>query len=193
LDRSFLIIVLVLSAVFFRAQERDSATVVADSIAKQKAVNKAIYSRARKAAVMSAIIPGLGQAYNRKYWKIPVIYAGLGTLTYLLVNNQKKFKEYQTYLRNETDSDSLTTNPYDYNQDELLVQKKYYQKYRDLAAIGIVVVYLFNIIDANVDAHLMTFDVSDDLSLRIEPWQVPDFRRGRVAFTTGVSLKLNFR
>ncbi len=192
MNRSFLIIILILTAAIFRAQQRDSASIAADSIAKQKAMKKAIYSEARKAAVMSAIIPGLGQAYNRKYWKIPVIYAGMGTFAYFFVKNQQHFKEYQNYLRAESDDDTSTENTSGYDQDQLLAQKKYYQKYRDLSAIGLVVIYLFNIVDANVDAHLKSFDVSDDLSLRVEPWQRPDFRAGKMSVATGISLKLNF-
>jgi len=170
------------------AQEQPQGT-ESDSLKKARAVNKSIYSSPRKASIMSAIIPGLGQAYNRRYWKIPLIYAGLGGFGYMFQVNNDNYNFYRRNLIAEYDNDTLTKNRTYYSGEQLKSQKLYYRKNRDLAAIGVVVIYLLNIIDANVDAHLRTFDVSDDLSLGIEPWVPVTTSLG---FTAGATLRLRF-
>lgn len=130
---------------------------------------KKVYSRPRRAAVMSAVVPGLGQAYNKKYWKIPIIYAGLGGLGYLFIQNQKEFDYYRINLKAEYDTDANTKNETGLSGDALLEQKTTYRRRRDLTGVGLGLVYILNIIDANIDAHLKTFDVSDNLSLKISP------------------------
>ena len=150
---------------------------------------KAVYSNARKATIMSAILPGLGQIYNKKYWKAPVIYAGMGALGYMFVTNNNQYNYYRQHLIAEYDEDPNTLNTSGYSGTQLQTQKVYYRRYRDFAAIGIGVLYVLNIIDANVDAHLKTFDVSDDLSVHLGPWQ--GWCNGTSA--TGISVKINFK
>lgn len=161
-----------------------------DSIKNDKGTKKAIYSSARKATIMSTVLPGLGQAYNKKYWKVPVFYAALGGITFWGISSQTKYKYYSNNLRYENDGDSTTINISRYSTDQLISQKRYYRKYRDIAIMLDVVVYLINIIDANVDAHLKTFDVSDDLSLQIKPFT--DFGYNN-KLQTGVTFKLTFK
>lgn len=161
-----------------------------DSIASKRAVRKAIYGDARKATILSASFPGLGQIYNRKYWKAPVIYAALGGLAYWGVKNQNQYKYYSTNLKAIYDDDESTTNTTLYNTDQLITQKKYYKKFRDIAIMGGILIYLINVIDANVDAHLKTFDVSDDLSLQLNPYTNFDNTNKLQA---GLSLKLKFK
>lgn len=176
-----------------KAQESDSLRLefVKDSIHKKRAVNKAIYSTARKATIMSAVFPGLGQIYNRKYWKAPVIYVALGGLTYWGITNQVQYKYYSDNLKYENDDDPTTINVTRYkNSTDLITEKRYYRKYRDIAIMAGVLVYLVNIIDANVDAHLKTFDVSDDLSLQLKPYSTFDYNNKLQA---GLTLKLNLK
>jgi hypothetical protein len=149
--------------------QNDSTNRAEDSTARRRAINKAIYSDARKAAVMSAILPGLGQGYNRKYWKIPIIYGALGGLGYIFIQNNEQYQYYRTNLRAAADLDSSTVNNSGYDITQLKDQKAYYKRFRDLSIIGLAAVYFLNIIDANVDAHLKTFDVSDDLGLMVRP------------------------
>lgn len=139
---------------------------------------------------MSAVFPGLGQIYNRKYWKAPVIYAALGGLGYWGVTNQVKYKYYSDNLRYENDDDESTVNGTLYSSSQLIDQKRYYRKYRDIAIMAGALVYLVNIIDANVDAHLKTFDVSDDLSLQVNPYSNFDNNNKLQA---GLTLKLKFK
>ncbi len=142
---------------------------------------------------MSALLPGLGQAYNKKYLKIPLIYAGLGGFGYMFVTNNQQYNFYRKNLIAENDEDPNTINTTRYSSDQLQVQKVSYRKNRDLAAIGIAVFYVLNIIDANVDAHLKTFDVSDDLSMNIRPWHSVYSNGTGFSTATGISIKLNFK
>lgn len=174
------------------AQQNDSLRLQykKDSIQNKRAVRKAIYGDARKATIMSACFPGLGQIYNRKYWKAPVIYAALGGLGYWGINNHVQYKYYSDNLKAMHDDDANTYNSTLYSSDQLVTQKKYYKKYRDIAIMAGLLVYLVNIIDANVDAHLKTFDVSDDLSLQLNPYSNFDNNNKLQA---GLSLKLKFK
>ncbi|HOU99315.1 MAG TPA: DUF5683 domain-containing protein [Bacteroidales bacterium] len=128
------------------------------------------------AATFSAVLPGLGQAYNKKYWKIPIVYAGIGTLAYLSIRNNNYYQDFKTAYKNLYD-----TNPngyyYMYNTSFTLsgleAGKNYYRRYRDMYAIFTVGVYVLNIVDAAVDGYLYDFDISDDLSLKIQPEFMP--------------------
>jgi len=165
---------------------------VSKDTALTKTEKKKIYSGPRRATLLSAVLPGLGQAYNKKYWKIPLIYAGFGGLGYMFVVNNNQYNYYRSNLIAENDADSTTLNLTRYTSDQLQQQKIYYRKNRDFAAIGIALVYLFNIIDANVDAHLKTFDVSDDLSIRVDPWQNIYRTASGYGTSAGISLKITF-
>jgi len=164
-----------------------------DTVKVAKKNKKAIYGEARKATVMSAIVPGLGQAYNRKWWKVPIVYAGLGGFGYLLYTNQQKFAYYGKNLKAENDGDPNTINETKYGTDQLLSLKNGFRKYRDLGAIGCAIIYVLNIADANVDAHLKTFDVSDDLSIQIRPYSNGYCFNNSVGLQTGVSVQLKFK
>ena len=161
-----------------------------DSIHAKQVVKKAIYSSARKASIMSACLPGLGQIYNKKYWKAPIVYVALGGIGYWGITNQIKYKYYSNNLKAIYDDNESTINSTLYTSDQLITQKRYYRKYRDMAVILGALVYLVNIIDANVDAHLKTFDVSDDLSLQLNPYSNLDYNN---KLQTGLTLKLKFK
>ena len=122
---------------------------------------------AKKASLFSTIIPGLGQAYNNQYWKIPVIYIGFGTLAYYYNNNKKEFDIYKDLYKRHIKKDPTVTGIY--NFEVIKNAKEYYRKNRDLCVIGLAGLYIFNIIDASAYAHLFDYDISDDLSLKIEP------------------------
>lgn len=166
------------------AQQTDSVKV------QSKETKKSIYGSARKASIMSACLPGLGQAYNKKYWKIPVIYAVLGGVGYWGVTNHNNYKYFSNNLRAIYDDDASTVNTSGYSSDQLISNKRYYKKYRDLAILIGALAYGLNIIDANVDAHLKTFDISDDLSLQFKPYGNLDYKNN---LQTGLTIKLNFK
>lgn len=164
-----------------------------DSLSKVQANRKKHYSAARKASIMSAVLPGLGQAVNKKYWKIPIIYAAFGGLAYMYDNNNNLYRFYRKNHIAETDDDSSTLNTTFYTASQLQEQKRFYQKNRNFAVIGIGLVYLLNIVDANVDAHLKSFDVSDDLSLQINPWFQPYHTSFNNRSAWGLSFNFKFK
>lgn len=126
----------------------------------------------RLASIYSAILPGLGQVYNKKYWKVPLIYAGFGALAYSLSFSDSKYSLFLNEYNNRLTQDSLLMVPdlEKYSDDNILELKNYYQRNRELTIIGFVVLYALNIVDATVDGHLYSFDISDDLSLKVNPY-----------------------
>ena len=124
----------------------------------------------RAAMLMSMCLPGLGQAYNRKYWKMPLVYASMGTTLYFFAQNNKLYRQYKQAYINKTDTLPTTIDGYpDYSDQQLKELEDYHRKYRDLNVILTALCYTINIVDAYVDAHLMHFDVSDDLSFHVAP------------------------
>ena len=159
-------------------------------------------SRPAKAAIMSACLPGLGQIYNRKWWKVPIVYAGLGGIGYFSYRN---FSEYRSYLHayeyktgdlpegvTLTDYETQLANKY--AEGQLQTYKESYRRNFELFTILTVAWYGLNIIDAVVDGHLYTYDISDDLSINVDPYlrpvetPVPMPQYAQV----GLSFKLNF-
>jgi hypothetical protein len=125
----------------------------------------------QRAAFYSAVLPGLGQAYNKKYWKIPIIYAGIGAGVYFYLQNDQdydRFRDaYKRRLAGFTDDEFYGDNedPIISNQ-RLIDAQKTAQKNKDVSIIVSLVFYLLNIIDANVDSHFRQFNVSNDLSMK---------------------------
>ena len=134
----------------------------------------------KKAAIFSAIIPGYGQIYTKKYWKVPIIYGGLVTSVYFINDNNIQYKEYKNaaLVSYETEENQLG-----YTYSELIILKDHYKRNREISYFSFVGVYILNIIDASVNAHLFHFDVSDDISLNIRPYSTFS--------NTGVSFSLN--
>lgn len=137
----------------------------------------------RKAAIRSAIIPGWGQAYNKRYWKIPVIYAGGAAITYFLLDNAKIYRTNRDLLEKEVNKDSEDAVIYRLNRDQ-------FREWRDWNVVMLAGLYLINILDANVDAHLKEFDVGEELSFAVKPYLYRDIYNSPV---TGISLNLKFK
>jgi hypothetical protein len=139
------------------------------------------WSKPAKAAFYSAVLPGLGQAYNKSYWKIPLVYATGAVIGYFIYDNNNKYQRFASAYRIRLDDDPSTedayVNVYNYsptlpnNQgtNNLRRSRDFFRKYRDLDIILAVVAYGLNVMEAHVDAHLKGFDVSDDLSLQLTP------------------------
>ena len=166
--------------------EVDRGTVTGDvKIVDAPAEESVYFHSPKKAIIMSAILPGLGQAYNKKYWKIPILYGGFAAAGYYLNDNLKNIDKYKKAYIAATDDDPNTVNstPYNYKQLDQLIDQ--YKQWRDLSYIAFVVIYALNIIDANVDAHLFYFDVSEDISLNWSPYLSPNRNQG-----VGLSLTL---
>lgn len=123
-----------------------------------------------KASVYSAILPGLGQAYNKKYWKIPIVYAGIGTLTYFAITNRKEYllaKEAFIYVSNEEEYPIDNKYVGKYEANDLITIRDYYRRNTEVSWIFMGLWYVLNIVDATVDAHLFYYDISDELSVHM--------------------------
>lgn len=165
-----------------------------DSIRDDKPDTLVRIHSAHRASVYSAILPGLGQAYNKKYWKLPVIYAGFGTLAYFGVMNTREYRKFREAFNYVNSGDtSFTDNDYalKYGLNSLRQGRDYYRRNVELTYILGVALYLLNIVDAAVDAHLMDFDVSDDLSMHLQPVILPPSPSG--SLNGGLSLTFRFK
>ncbi|NQT78263.1 MAG: hypothetical protein HQ565_11145 [Bacteroidetes bacterium] len=146
-----------------------------------------------KAAIFSAVLPGLGQAYNKKYWKIPIIYAGFGVFVYFAISNRSeyiKYKEAYTYVASGDSSSIDNDYVWEYDEQQLLDGKNYHRRNMELSYILGGLWYILNIVDASVDAHFFDYDVSDDLTIRLEPVVNYQWRDPRPV--SGLKLTLKF-
>lgn len=145
-----------------------------------------------RAAFYSAVLPGLGQAYNKKYWKIPLVYGALGAGLYYYTWNNRKYHEFRDEYKSRLDGTKKIDNEKSIygslSEDNLLRGQKFHQRNRDLSALITAGLYILNIVDANVDAHLMQFNVNENLSVRPELYQNEiDYK-----YRTGIKLTYNF-
>lgn len=137
------------------------------SIIKQREQN---HSPA-KAAFLSAIVPGWGQIYNRKYWKLPIVYGALGVAAYFIQDNARKHKAFkEAYINYEVDEFTPESITVGFTRDGLLNGRQIYLRNLEVSWIIGGALYAANILDAVVDAHLFDFDVSDDLSIKSQPF-----------------------
>ena len=145
------------------------------------ALNKKVFiPNPTKATWLALVIPGGGQIYNRKYWKLPIIYGGFAGCAYALSWNGKMYKDYSQAYLDIMDSNPNTKSYEDllppnaqYNEEQLKNtlkrRKDSFRRFRDLSIFAFIGVYLISIIDAYVDAELSNFDISPDLSMKLEP------------------------
>jgi hypothetical protein len=146
-----------------------------------------------KATLLSACVPGLGQAYNKKYWKIPVIYAGFGIMTYFIVTNTDLYISYKcAYIESSYGNmnGSYSDLVQKYSTQDLLSAREYYRRNLEISILITTLWYALNILDATVDAHLYTFNISDNLSMKIGPAAIPSGQGLKPA--GGVRLCLHF-
>ena len=142
-----------------------------------------------KAAFYSAILPGLGQAYNKSYWKIPLVYAGIGTTLYFYFDNNAKYQDYRdAYKRRLAGYEDDEFFGF-LSEDDLISAQKLFRENRDISLLLTIGMYILNIIDANVEAHLDQFTITDDLTLR--PSSAIDLSSGQSTFGLSLNLKLN--
>lgn len=159
MNRIVLILMLMLSAGILSAQK-----ITADEIRKSENEDPL---RPAKAAFFSAVFPGLGQIYNKRYWKVPLVYGGIGASVYVYDQNHKNYLRYRdAYKRriagyNDDEFQNLIP-----NTDRLIDGQNFYKRNRDRSMLFILGFYFLNILDANIDAHLKQYNVSSDLSFK---------------------------
>lgn len=186
-----------------------SDSLLAQPIAKaQQQVQKAFVPKPTKALWLSLVLPGAGQIYNRKYWKLPIIYGGFLGCAYALTWNQMMYRDYSQAYLDIMDDDPNTKSYLDMlppryditgreDQFKKIFKRKkdFYRRYRDLSAFCFIGVYLLSVVDAYVDAQLSEFDISPDLSMKVEPAVIGTPKlmggttTGRAAYGVGCSLR----
>lgn len=125
-----------------------------------------------KAGILSLVLPGAGQIYNRKWWKLPIVYGVLGGLTFWEIDNVRTYREYRDNYKWIVDGDATTEPIPKYagvDKDNLRAARDDFRKYVEQTGLALGLAYLLTAADAFVDAHLQRFDVSDDLSLQLRP------------------------
>jgi hypothetical protein len=179
------------------ADSSNTVTAIIDSTASGKEIKKVKVYSPHKAAVRSAILPGWGQIYNKKYWKLPIVYGALGITGYILVDNLKTYREYRdayTIRYNASlpppDTDSTGYNDLDdiykkISPESIKAARDQFRRYIDYSVLFFLLFWGLNVVDAAVDAHLKSFDVSPDLTFNIKPCY------SELAGTSGLSLVLS--
>jgi hypothetical protein len=155
----------------------------------------------RKATIMSTLLPGLGQIYNKKYWKVPVIYATFGVVGYFIAYNNKYYLYFKgAYAYKLTEAANVAAGKPDfatkypelgYLPEESLKQgMDTYRRWRDLNGLGFIAFYALQVIDANVDAHFFNYDISRDLSIRVRPGLV--INENLMGYAVGLKINVHF-
>ena len=173
-------------------------TTAQDTLSVIKPAKDAFSADPQRATMLALTFPGFGQIYNRKYWKIPLVYAGFGGLAYAISYNSSLYntymKAYQDFIDDIPETDSYLNilsfaEPEDYDpvlypdsydesaaawyRERMLKQVDYNKKNRDLSYIGVALWYIITVLDANVDASLFNYDISDNLEFTVAPVQLP--------------------
>lgn len=198
----FLILFFSVSAII-NAQQLDSTQVEPkkDIKSKNTILKQNKTHSPKKATLYSAVIPGLGQAYNKKYWKLPIIYGLGGLLVYNISSSNSSYKIYLDALnqRQELDATNLANGTQIADSDEfvniysdtqLQTRKGFYKKKRDMNIVYALLLYTANILDAAVDAHLMDFEVGEQYIMSLEPTFLPT---ASLSNSIGLSLSLKFQ
>ena len=185
---SFAFFLILLSVASLHAQEKepvvistkDSVPVIKNTVASGNRYDSAIKAHSpKKAALRSAIVPGLGQIYNKKYWKLPIIYGALGTCTGIFFYNLGNYKDTRFAYRvkynmrvNGTDSalfSQIKSKLKPLDEESLRYYRNQFRRDIDYSALFFILLWGLNVVDATVDAHLKSFDVSPELSLQFKP------------------------
>jgi len=182
------------------AQEPDSIQVENKKKVKNDTITEKTHS-VKTATILSAVLPGSGQIYNhiampkgkkKAFWKVPLIYAGLGVTTYFLISNQRNMMIYRNEYLDREELGYLATGQYinpatsGYDAQALLTLHEGHQTNRDLMILATAGVYLLNVLDAAVEAHFVSFDISEDLTMSFRP-------KVMMGFSPGLSVSFNFR
>jgi hypothetical protein len=150
-----------------------------------------------KAAFYSALLPGLGQAYNKKYWKIPIVWGAIGTGVYFYIQNDKEYNRYREAYKSRLAGFTNDEFYFDSNGNQLASPRvttdglqrgqEFYRRNKQISLLVTLGLYALNIIDANVDAHLMQFNVDENLSL------APHYKFDEFDASSSLGLTLNFK
>ncbi|MFD0976066.1 DUF5683 domain-containing protein [Salinimicrobium gaetbulicola] len=172
--------------------QQDTLLVSAQKVVEEPAYEPYDPLSPARAAFYSAVLPGLGQAYNGKYWKIPVVYTALGIGVYFYIDNDQQYDRYRDAYKSRlagktTDEFSDANGEPIVSTNGLIEAQRFYQRNKEISVLVTLGLYALNIIDANVDAHLQQFNVSEDLSVK------PAVDFDQYSGKTGYGLSLNYQ
>ncbi|MDO6472239.1 DUF5683 domain-containing protein [Maribacter sp. 1_MG-2023] len=149
--------------------------IIKDSVSFKKAKKEFNPLAPSKAAFYSAILPGMGQIYNKRYWKAPIVWGAIGGSAYMYIYNNDQYQRFRTAFKRR--QAGFTDDEFNgegalplFDEDDLEYQQERFQRDRDLWLVAAIALYALNIVDANVDAHLKQFNIDDDLSIDFEPY-----------------------
>ncbi len=140
-----------------------------------------------RATWLSTLLPGAGQAYNGKYWKMPIVYGGIGACAYFAIDNHRLYRQYLDAFLMRADSSGVDQYQGIYSDRQLVELQNIYRDWRDLSLIIGAAIWALNVVDAHVDAHLFYYNVNEDLSFNLEPRIIPMGNFSAV----GIGLKIN--
>lgn len=182
-----LLVAFFLSILSLTSFAQDSTYVSTDTIAPHSV---------KKAIILAAVVPGAGQIYNhmampkgqkKAFWKLPLVYGSIGASLYFLIRNQQEQKRYRQEYSNRQYLSYVTPDEYlPYDDAAILTIYNQYLDWRDLSILALGAFYFLQIADAGVEAHFVSFDISEDLSMSFHPTLM-------TGYTPGLSLRLNFR
>ncbi|MCB0569724.1 MAG: hypothetical protein KDC66_08180 [Phaeodactylibacter sp.] len=178
------------------AQQADTTTaaVAADTfiaVKKQNWFNKD-YPNPKKAGILSLALPGAGQLYNKRWWKVPLVYGAIGGMVYTIDYNQSRYRRLRTALdlKRQGEEHEFSGTALD-NTTTLRTLRDQYDKNTQLSYVGLFLVYTLQAMEAFVDAHLKTFDVEDDLGFNLKPQLDYVAPLGQPTLGLGLSIPLN--
>ena len=183
-----LLLILCLSMKFANAQNIAKPIAVTDSTKKTDTTQKKERSIAAKAALRSAILPGLGQVYNKKYWKVPIVYGLIAIPVSTFQYNSSWYKKTRFAYTVRATKDSanfakIAPELQPISTSSLRLYRNQFRKNMDFSVLGFLVMWGLNVVDATVDGHLRKFDISDELSLGIKPSFTPGTGQMGIAAT----------
>lgn len=182
----FLVIIFVFLTNIGMAQNVDSTKISLKPLKKHSPT---------KATLYSTFLPGLGQIYNKQAWKVPIVYAGLGTVAYFAITNYNGATKFHKEYNLRANGITIGRNPQYVNYPDQSIYNLYYayEKNFELSLFAGAAVYIFNILDAMVYAHLFDYDISPNLALNIKPFYIPSYSYNGLYPTMGFSMKLSFK
>ncbi|NNC46369.1 MAG: hypothetical protein HKN99_10850, partial [Winogradskyella sp.] len=188
-NRFFICVLFIFSTVILFAQKDSTSIAIGKEplVLTKEPIRKAIDPLTpSRAAFYSAVLPGLGQAYNKKYWKIPLVYAAIGTGVYFYITNDNELDRFRDAYKRRLAGFNDDEFP-NVSDDGLISAQRIYRRNKEISLLVTIGLYALNIIDANVDAHLLQYNVDENLAIK------PHFQYNHMENSSDLGLTLNFK